>query len=61
MGKFCLMRMPELWKCNSLLRTKSQAVLVVFDERVDERVTSIGFTSLKQRFSAKIPVTNKLI
>ena len=45
-------------KCNSPLRTKSQAVLVVFGERV----TRIGFTSFKRRFSAKIPrVANKLI
>ena len=44
-------------KCNSPLRTKAQAVLVVFGERV----TRIGFTSFKRRFSAKIPVANKLI
>ena len=43
-------------KCNSPLRTKSQSVLVVFGERV----TRIGFTSFKRRFSAKIPVANKL-
>ena len=44
-------------KCNSPLRTKSRAVLVVFGERV----TSIGFSSFKRRFSAKILAAKKLI